>query len=412
MKRFAPLVVVATIVGCNYRPPLVADMTCPTDTALEVDVRGGACVLPLSRTKHGPAYVIDPGTGQMTESMVYSHGVLDGSYVRYGTDGRAVLVGTYRNGKRDGLWTAIEPDGGRTESDWADDAQVGKSRRYDPDGAPLATTPPNPSNPPAVPPPVPPIVPPVASAKPPEPAPKPGAPRSDVDEMAAEAAQETKVTGLAPSLASVRVLRFEADLAFDAHTAWSPSSGGFASGSVGAVAHVGVPLARLAFKGDHYSGVFFSIGGTGSFGESLRSDSCGGPCAAGDGRWGERWLLGPYARVGYARSHDARATGAVRSFFAYAGVAPMFGEDRWALLDGTRTSALLWRVRVSAGYTAPRLFPRLAESLRDAKKGEDLLLTLALVASVLFEHGELFVDFGGDRGAAITGLGIGLGFGL
>ncbi len=395
------------IAGCNYRPPLVADMTCPTGAELDVDVTGGACVLPLSRTKHGPAYVVDPGTGQMTESMVYSHGILDGPYARYGKDGQRLVAGTYRAGKRDGLWIEFEEDGARTETDWVEDARVGESRRFDADGMErkTAAVPPPPEKPPA-----PPVS---ASAPPPVATAPPPRPHSDVDGMAAEAAKETEATGVAPALSTVRVLRFEGDVAFDAHTAWAPSSGGaFASGFVGATVHAGVPFARLSFKRDHYSGLFFSIGATGSFGESLRADSCGGPCAAGEGRWGERWLVGPYARIGYARSHDARDTGAVRSFFAFLGVATTVGEDRWALLDNTRESALVWRARVSAGYTAPRLFPRLAESFKDAKKGDDLLLALALVASVFFEHGELFVDFGTDRGSFVSGLGVQLGFGM
>lgn len=407
MKPAFAAAALGLVAGCSFRQPVVADMTCPTGAELVVTRTSGACQLP-GGTKNGPAYVVDPKTGQLVEAMVYDHDVLDGPYARYGDDGQRVVAGTYRGGKKDGLWSDWAADGSRVERDWVADAPIGAPRRFGADGEPERAAPP-----------------PVASAAPsaapsattlpqlPPPTPSSTRTTSDVDAMAAENAEETAATGVVVSPARVRLLRFEGDVAFDAQTVYQASTGGWASGFVGATVHAGVPFGRLSFKQDHYSGVFASVGVTGSFGESARADSCNGPCATNaDIRWGERWLLGPYARLGYARSHDGRETGAVRSFAAYGGLALALGEDRWALLDNTRQSAFVWRARLSVGYTAPGLFPRLLHSFRDAKKGEDLFLALALAASLFFEHGELFVDVGGDRGVAVSGVGVQLGFGL
>lgn len=376
MKRIA-FALVASAVGCNLRPPVLKDMTCPTGAELRTSSVGGACQLP-GGTKNGPAYRVDPRTGQLLEVETWDHDVLDGPYARYGDDGQLLVEGMYRNGKRDGLWVTHAPEGSNAETQFVADAPVGTA-------APVVIPPP----------------------PPPPPAPVPRG-SSNVDTMAGEAAEnarETEATGIVASPARVRVFRFEGDIAFDAHTAYTSANGnGFASGFVGATAHAGIPFGRLGFKQDHYSGLFVSLGATGSVGRSIRTD----------GPWGERWLLGPYARIGYARSHDARDGGAIRSFSAYVGVATLFGEDLWALSNGARESSFVWRTRVSAGYTAPGIFTRLVRTLREeTKKGDDLLTMLALAGSLFIEHGELFLDVGSDGvDTFVSGFGVQLGFGL
>ncbi|CAN5378644.1 hypothetical protein BH09MYX1_BH09MYX1_18790 [soil metagenome] len=395
-----------TASGCNLRPPVLADMTCPTGAELRTTLTAGACELP-SGTKNGPSYRVDPRSGQLVEIVVYDHDVVDGAYARYGEDGRITVRGSYRNGKKDGLWIDYEDDG-RTEAEFFADAPVGPPRHLDANGDVRKDIPtvPQTITPPPTPPPNVAVLPPAKGT-------------SDVDAMADEAkenARETEATGVVVSPARVRIFRFEGDVAFDAHVAYSAAKhGAFDSGFVGATVHAGVPFGRLTYKRDHYSGVFVSVGGTASYGQSLRADSCGGPCATNeDARWGQRWLVGPYARVGYARSHDGSESGAIRSFFAFASIAAVFGEDTWALRDNTRQSAFVWRARLSTGYTAPSLITHLLDSFKSpSKKGDELWAAAALLAAIFVEHGELFAEVGTDgNGAVVSGFGIQLGMGL
>ncbi|HEY1958729.1 MAG TPA: hypothetical protein VGH28_24105 [Polyangiaceae bacterium] len=208
----------------------------------------------------------------------------------------------------------------------------------------------------------------------------------------------------------VRLFPVQADVAFAASTLVS-SEGKPTSSFVGAAVDVALtPDERVRHRGDAYQAWFVAYGAQGLAGAVARS-ACDDPTVAGSGGFcGSRWMAGPFVRVGYFRTSDARPSAALPSLLAYGRIGFVLGEDRWSsnLSSG---SELVWRLRVGAGYTA---FGAVADLARRASENPAqgwrwLLLPLAIV----LEHAEGFVELGGDGGSALgVGGGVDLGFGL
>ena len=418
--------------GCLVFPsPVVLDVTCPTGAELRPHFNSGACELP-GGIKHGPAYVLAPDTQRLLVFATYDHDTLDGRYVRYRSDGTEVEEGTYYGGTKNGIWLSYEADGSRTEQAYIDDYAKGSHKRFDasgklrlegyfegtnPDGTwteydadgktvrvtkyakgvvvaqqldeatPRATKP---------------APPPKIEAPPPIPN---AAVDSNADDQAAETAAQAEATSRVVSPAKTRLLPYEGDVAFEASVLLGQDATNLrsSSGFVGGALNLGAAFATLRYKTDHYSGTYVSVGASGAYGEASRAE-----CEVGSGVCGTRFLLGPYARVGYARSHNPSDDGAIASFKAYLGVAALFGQDQWRVA-GVEDSAFVWRARLSAGYTGLSIFKHFSEGKSGRGQGAEFILPLLFVV----EHGDLFFDLGMDRaGGVVSGFGMHLGFGL
>jgi hypothetical protein len=120
-------------------------------------------------------------------------------------------------------------------------------------------------------------------------------------------------------------------------------------------------------------------------------------------------MAGGVIHIGYARTTDANPHGALPSLLAYAKLGFLLGEDQWSSTYSTG-SALVWRARAGAGYTALGSLFGLARQARAPREGWQWLL-LPLVA--LVEHAEGYVELGGDGTSALgVGAGVDIGFGL
>ena len=423
--------------GClAFQQPVVLDVTCPTGAELRAHRLSGACEL-SGGLKHGPAYVLAPDTQRLLVYATYDHDALDGRYVRYRSDGTTAEEGTYYGGTKNGIWTTYDADGSHTEQAYVDDYAKGPHKRFDADGTLraegsfeganpdgtwteydaagkitrvtkyangvvqeqktlVATTPK------AVAP-----VPPTKIEAPPA-VPKVDTTVSTVDDMAAEAAVQAETTARVVSPAKTRIFPFDGDVAFEASTLLGQDSSQVRNSSsfVGGTASIGGALGTLRYKTDHYSGTYLALGVAGVYGETSRVE-----CEVASGLCGTRYLVGPYARVGYARSHHADESGAIASFKAYMGVTALFGQDRWSVV-GVGADSFVWRARFSAGYTGLSIFKHFFEAAEKGSKTEDIELLVAPLL-LLVEHGELFFDMGMDRaGGVVGGFGIHLGFGL
>ena len=202
--------------------------------------------------------------------------------------------------------------------------------------------------------------------------------------------------------ARVRLFPVEGDVAFSASTLLS-ADGKQTSSFLGAIASIDFPSrSKLRFRGDAYRAFYVSYGVEGALGVVTRAE-CDDPTILGSGGFcGSRWLLGPVIRVGYARSTDAHADGAVPSLLGYGKLSFLLGQDRWSSVYSSG-NALVWRARVGTGYTALGTLFNLAHA--------QSWILIPLVA--LVEHAEAYVELGGDGGQALgVGGGINVGFGL
>jgi hypothetical protein len=431
--RALALVAVSSLGGCLAFPsPVVLDVTCPTGAELRPHFNSGACELP-GGIKHGPAYMLAPDTQRLLVFATYDHDTLDGRYVRYRSDGKEVEEGTYYGGKKNGIWTTYDADGSRTEQAYVDDYAKGAHQRFDesgklrldgyfegpdPDGtfteydasgktvrvtkyakgvvvaqqmfaeatprAPVPVPPPKIEAPPTI---------------------SNAAVVSNVDDQAAETATQAEATARVVSPAKTRLFPFDGDVAFEASVLLGQdgSTVRSSSGFVGGALNLGAAFGTLRYKTNHYSGTYVAVGASGAYGEVSRAE-----CEVGSGFCGTRYLLGPYARLGYARSHDPSDDGAIASFKAYLGVAALFGEDQWRVV-GVEDSAFVWRARLSAGYTGLSVFKHFFEGKNGHGQGAEFAVPFLFV----IEHGDLFFDLGMDRaGGVVSGFGMHLGFGL
>jgi hypothetical protein len=208
----------------------------------------------------------------------------------------------------------------------------------------------------------------------------------------------------------VRIFPVQTDAAFAAETLVS-SQGKPTTSFVGASLDLALPSPeRVRYRGDSYHSWFIAYGAQGLLGAVSRG-TCDDPTIPGSGGFcGTRWMAGPFLRIGYFRSNDASPKGAVPSLLAYGRAAFVLGEDRWHSTYSSG-SALVWRLRLGAGYTAfgavAGLARRASETPREGYRW--LLLPLA----ILLEHAEGYVELGGDGDSALgVGAGVDVGFGL
>lgn len=212
----------------------------------------------------------------------------------------------------------------------------------------------------------------------------------------------------------VRVFPVQVDAAFTATTTVSSRGGEATSSFLGATFAVALtPPERVRHRGDAYSAGFVSYGAQGVAGTVARAE-CDDPTLAGSGGFcGSRWMAGPFVRVGYFRSKDARPGGALPSWLGYGRAGFLIGQNRWNSTYSTGSS-LVWRFRAGAGYTA---FGAVEALVRRAEASPTqgwrwLLVPLA----AMLEHAEAYVELGGDGGTAGGTLGVGggldVGFGL
>jgi len=166
----------------------------------------------------------------------------------------------------------------------------------------------------------------------------------------------------------------------------------------------------LRWRGDAYRAFFVAYGAQGLAGTISRA-TCDDPVIAGSGGFcGSRWMAGPFVRVGYVRSEDAKPSGSLPSLLLYGKAAFLIGRDQWSSTYDSG-EALVWRFRVGAGYTSLGSIAAIARhasaSANEAWKW--LLVPIALV----LEHAEGYVELGSDGASALgVGGGIDVGFGL
>ncbi len=214
--------------------------------------------------------------------------------------------------------------------------------------------------------------------------------------------------------ARVKLLPVQGDVAFEAATTLD-SSGHRTSSFVGASAELGLPAPqRLRFRGDAYRAFFLAYGVQGVAGAIARAE-CDDPTIPGSGGFcGSRLLLGPYIRVGYARTPFGDARGAVPTLLGYGRIGFVLGQDTWSSAY-SNGSALVWRLRVGGGFTALGAVLSLARQVKHATPIDAFWRALLLPFAVVAEHAEAWFELGADGGSA-TGLGVGggvdLGFGL
>ncbi len=210
--------------------------------------------------------------------------------------------------------------------------------------------------------------------------------------------------------ARVRLFPVQADVAFAASTLVS-SEGKPTSSFVGGTIDVGIPpRENLRFRGDAYRAFFIAYGVQGLAGAITRAE-CDDPTIAGSGGFcGSRWMLGPYIRVGYVRSHDAHASASLPSTLLYGKIAFLIGRDQWSSTYSSGDS-LVWRVRGGAGYTA--LGSLLGVAGHAASSPNESWRWLLVPLAFLFEHAEAYAELGGDGTSSLgVGAGVDLGFGL
>jgi hypothetical protein len=219
-----------------------------------------------------------------------------------------------------------------------------------------------------------------------------------------------QTTGKLVVPARVHLFPVQGDVAFAASTLVS-SQGRSTSSFIGATLSVDLPSpAQLRFRGEAYRAYYVSYGIEGAVGSVARTE-CDDPAIAGSGGFcGSRWLVGPVIRIGYARTTDANVRAALPSLLAYGKIGFLLGEDRWSSTYSSG-SALVWRVRAGAGYTALGSLFGLAQRARAPREGWQWLL-VPLMA--LVEHAEGYVELGadGDGNALGVGAGVDIGFGL
>ncbi len=207
----------------------------------------------------------------------------------------------------------------------------------------------------------------------------------------------------------VRLFPLQADVSFSATTLVSPE-GHATSSFLGATASVDLPSpSRLRYRLNAYRAYYVSYGVEATTGIVARAE-CDEPSITGSGGFcGSRWMLGPTIRVGYARSTDANPRASVSSLLTYGKIAFLLGEDRWSSYYSTG-SALIWRVRAGAGYTALGALFGVAARAHAPREGWRWLLVPLLT---LVEHAEAYVELGGDGGSSLgAGAGVDVGFGL
>lgn len=217
-------------------------------------------------------------------------------------------------------------------------------------------------------------------------------------------------SGKLVSPARVRLFPVQADVAFAASTLVS-AEGRPTSSFVGGAVDVGTtPKEMLRWRGDAYRAFYVAYGVQGLAGVVSRAE-CDDPVISGSGGFcGSRWMLGPYVRVGYARSRDAHPSASLPSLLFYGKAAFLVGRDQWSSAYDSG-EALVWRFRVGAGYTSLGSVAALARhASASASDGwQWLLVPIALV----LEHAEGYVELGSDGASALgVGGGIDVGFGL
>ena len=225
----------------------------------------------------------------------------------------------------------------------------------------------------------------------------------------AEAKFDSPATsGKLVSPARVRIFPVQADVAFSASTLVS-AEGKPTSSFVGGAFDIGTtPKAMLRWRGDAYRAFFVAYGAQGLAGAISRRD-CDDPIIAGSGGFcGSRWMAGPYVRIGYVRSEDARPSASVPSMLLYGKAAFLVGRDEWSGAYGSG-EALVWRFRAGAGYTSLGSLVGIARSASSSDAWKWLLVPIAFV----LEHAEGYVELGSDGASALgVGGGVDVGFGL
>jgi hypothetical protein len=207
----------------------------------------------------------------------------------------------------------------------------------------------------------------------------------------------------------VRLYPVQGDVAFTASTLVS-AQGKPSSSFLGASIEIGFPAReRMRYRGDAYRAYYVSYGVQGAAGVVARAE-CDDPTITGSGGFcGSRWMAGAYIRVGYARSHDATANSSVPSFLGYGRLGFLVGQDQWQSTLST-SSALVWRFRAGAGYTA---LGSLFSLVHGAHAASDSWRWLLAPFVFVLEHAEGYVELGGDGTSALgVGAGVDVGFGL
>lgn len=223
-----------------------------------------------------------------------------------------------------------------------------------------------------------------------------------------------ETTGRLVTPARVRLFPVQGDLAFEAATLLS-SNGARTSSFVGGTFDIALPApARLRYRGDAYRAFYVAYGAQGVAGAVARGE-CDDPTIAGSGGFcGSRFLLGPYIRVGYARTPFGDVKGAVPTLLGYGRLGFLLGQDNWTSAYSSG-AAVVWRLRAGAGFTALGAVMTLLHRAQHASPLDGMWRSLLLPLAVVVEHAEAWVELGGDGGNA-TGIGIGggvdIGFGL
>ncbi len=219
-----------------------------------------------------------------------------------------------------------------------------------------------------------------------------------------------KTSGILVWPSRVRLYPIQADVAFSASTLVT-AEGKPSSSFLGASLELGFPARALVhYRGDAYRAFYVSYGVQGAAGVAARSE-CDDPTIAGSGGFcGSRWMLGPYIRVGYVRSHDGDAKASVPSLLAYGRLGFLVGEDQWHSFLSTG-SALVWRLRAGGGYTALGSLFSIVKSAKSS--GREVWRWLLVPLAFVLEHAEGYVELGGDGTSALgVGAGVDLGVGL
>ncbi len=208
----------------------------------------------------------------------------------------------------------------------------------------------------------------------------------------------------------VRLFPVQGDVSFSASTLIS-ADGKPTSSFLGASFELGFPAReKMRYRFDAYRAAYVSYGVQGLAGVISRAE-CDDPTITGSGGFcGSRWMAGAYIRIGYARSHDANASASIPSILGYGRLGFLVGQDQWHSTLST-SSALVWRLRAGAGYTALGALFGVVRGARSATT-ESWRWLLVPIAFVL-EHAEGYVELGGDGTSALgIGGGVDLGFGL
>jgi len=212
----------------------------------------------------------------------------------------------------------------------------------------------------------------------------------------------------------VRLFPVQGDVAFEAATLLS-SSGQRTSSFLGATIDIALPAPeRIRHRGDAYRAFYLAYGVQGAAGAVARAE-CDDPTIAGSGGFcGSRVLVGPYIRVGYARTPFGDARGALPTLLGYGRLGFLLGQDDWSSTYSSG-SALVWRLRAGGGFTALGAVLSLLDRAKHASPVEGVWRALLVPLAVIAEHAEAWVELGADGGQT-TGLGVGggidIGFGL